>query len=186
MVRDTIFHVDKKQIKETKPTPPSPNPPSQKKPLRNSIFLEKPIGDQKAKTLPHFILYHLVHKNRSTAPVRGAEYHDKNPIPFLYAQLKYQHPIYAYVLSACTFFQFSPLNACSYAFTSVRVSRVSPCALLGNVMWLDLYIVTFLKFLDLSGILPLLPCKALEISCSVICLAYVLNRSQQEVITFVK
>jgi hypothetical protein len=37
-----------------------------------------------------------------------------------------------------------------------------------------------------SRILLLLPCKALEISCWILCLAYVLNGSQQSVLTFVK
>ena len=73
MVRDTIFHVDKKQIKETKPTPPSPNPPSQKKPLRNSIFLEKPIGDQKAKTFPPISYFIILSTKTGQLPLSEAQ-----------------------------------------------------------------------------------------------------------------
>jgi len=42
------------------------------------------------------------------------------------------------------------------------------------------------QILDFSRILPLLLCMALEISCSALCSAYVLDGSQQSVLTFVK
>jgi len=77
-VRDTIFHVAKNKQKEKKTS----HPP--KKKLYETVSSLKINLCSEGQDVPFISkLYCLVHKNRSTAPVRGTEYHDKSPIPFL-------------------------------------------------------------------------------------------------------
>jgi len=80
-VRDTIFHVENKQRKINKNTPP------QKKNTHTIYeavsFLRNQLELRRSRRSLYFKLYCLVHKNRSTAPVRGTEYHNKIPVPFL-------------------------------------------------------------------------------------------------------
>jgi hypothetical protein len=92
-IQDTLFHLENKQKqnktkRNTKPPLPSKNTVYEAvSSMRNHLVLRR------SRRSLHFKLYCLVHKNRSIAPVRGTEYHNKSPIPLLWAQLKYQLPI---------------------------------------------------------------------------------------------